>query len=98
MIGFVCGERTIFEITRIDSSSGFIYFTYCFSPNELGSYLGSTKDDKNIGRAKITYDENINDYIFKGFEYYVSKADKWATTSWAYKKKEKSIFYFGMMK
>ena len=98
MIGFVCGERTILEINKVDSSSGYIYFTYSFTPDELGYFLGSTKDEKNKGRAKIIFDSLSDRYIFKGFEYYSVKAGRWVPTSWAQHKDDQQIFYFGIIK
>ncbi len=98
IIGFEAGARTLFEITEMSPQTGLVYFSYAFEPNELGYHLGSTRDEKNLGRAKLVYDRQLNDYVFKGFEYYAPESQKWVVTTWASQDETPARFFFGIVR
>ena len=90
------GSRKILKITKTDSKN-FVYFVYSFEPSEMGFLLELTRDEKNRGRAKIVYDDFLERFIFKGFEFSAWEEEKWRDGSWVDFKNNDTIVNRGIV-
>ncbi len=91
--GIIVGERKILEITENDGNDSIVYFAYSFEPNDIGYAIGSTKDNKNRGKAKLYYNKSVKKYIFDDFQFLSPLTfGYWISSSWVYERDGEKYF------
>jgi hypothetical protein len=93
-VGFLAANRKIIKIVKIEPEEEFVYVSYLYTPNEIGSLLGG--EEKCRGKAKLSYDSFLEKFIFKGFMCSDWEKEEWRNTTWVYYKEGVKTLAGGM--